>query len=656
MADIYMTAAAAATVKRRIAYLNVSSTKLVEESIDQASTYIQTGDIDNSGVYSQTCMNLGSTIDSAVALNEVPSSSHLLQLLLIVKEVYRRRTELLQPSLMLLMLPIKAACQIGWFPDEDKDDLLMMAKEVSYGFSDTDKMNIEPSDAHSYVSNITSRFYPKMEVEKILASFDVEAGYGTFVADFHISKGTLPRHCRDLWLLVARMDNMETAACIASPSNVDFLVNGSGVPGRTKRDMVKGPQLPSNLTKMIKYGVNLLQVLGDFDGRYIIVIAFMSMVSSPDPPQLQDYVHPMESEVDSECLVIEMSSRISLHCPFSQHRIKIPVKGRLCKHPQCFDYKNFMEINSRRPTWKCPVCSKPICNLDIRIDQDFVKILNEVAEDVSDVIMSADGSWTIMATEIPTTESNRNTMTQNNHVLDVTEYLTHEEPNDTLPNSSFTLHNSSVSAIGMSAECPSALWQLSVTRDAASPAQIQQLGDSRLQSQGLCNIIHTPPVQQTTHHMNPINSTTTQATYGSTNPYHPSAETQQQVQTDRTTQATNSFTPSQLAQSAANSPHSVALALEQWHRRVFGQSQPPPTTRPPSTTSLPGDPMPLGRMRGSLKGKELAVAQESLLAPPRQPARADKPWSRPPPTPLMELLMQRPPNNSESTPNGSNFR
>lgn len=189
---------AAATVKRRIPHLKVGSTKHVEESIDQASAYIQTGDIDNSGAYSQTCMTLGSTIDSAIALNVVPSSSHLHQLLLIVNEVYRRKTELLQPSLMLLMLPIKAACRIGWFPDEDKDDLLMMAKEVSYGFSDTDKMNIEPSYAHSYVSYIISRFYPKMKVEKILASFDVEAGYGTFVADFHISKGTLPRHCRDL--------------------------------------------------------------------------------------------------------------------------------------------------------------------------------------------------------------------------------------------------------------------------------------------------------------------------------------------------------------------------------------------------------------------------------------------------------------------------
>lgn len=391
----------------------------------------------------------------------------------------------------------------------------------------------------------------------------------------------------------------------------------------------------------------------------------MNMISSPDPPQLQYYVHPMTSEVDSECDVIEMSSRISRNCPFSQHRIRIPVKGHLCKHPQCFDYENFMEINSRRPTWKCPLCAKPVCNLDIRIDQDFVKILNEVAEDVNDVIISADGSWTIMATESQTTESNRNTMTQNNNVLDITGNLTsEEEANDTLPNSSFTLHNSSVSALGMSAERPSALWQSTVTTDAASPAQIQQLGDSRLQSQGSCSIIvHTPPVQQTRHHMNPVNLSTTQASYGSTNPHHPSAETQQQVRTDGATQTTNSCTPVQLAPSAANSPHSVALAFEQpliggeqRHHHVFRQSPPAPTVRPPVPTWLPVDPMPSGRMRGSLTGDELAAARQRFLAPPRQPTRANEPWSRPTPSLPVELLMQQPSTDSENPPNGSNFR
>ncbi|KAJ0447035.1 hypothetical protein HanLR1_Chr17g0659511 [Helianthus annuus] len=66
-----------------------------------------------------------------------------------------------------------------------------------------------------------------MKVEHILASFDVEAGYGTCVADFHISVGATPRHCRSLWLLVAQLDNMETAACITSPQNVEERAHSS---------------------------------------------------------------------------------------------------------------------------------------------------------------------------------------------------------------------------------------------------------------------------------------------------------------------------------------------------------------------------------------------------------------------------------------------
>ncbi|KAI7758398.1 hypothetical protein M8C21_013086, partial [Ambrosia artemisiifolia] len=379
MATAAAVAVAVACLRRRVASTKETALKRMESSIDQASLSIHNGDIHNPTVYSQTCIKLGSSIDLAIAMNASPSSFHMPQLVLIVKEVYRLKTELLQPSLMLLLLPIKAACKIGWFPDGDKDCLLMIAKEVSYGFCSTDKMNIEPSNAHSSVSNIVSRFYPMMKVEHILTSFDVKAGYGTFAVDFHISLGATPRHCRNLWLLVAQLDNMETAACITNPLKVDFLINGCEVPNRTRNNMGNGPQLPSNITKMVKHGVNLIQAFGNFDGRYIIALVFMNSISSRDPSQLQDYLRPM-----SDCAIIEMSSRISLYCPISRHRIKTPVKGHLCKHSQCFDYNCFIEVNSTKPTWECPVCNNPI--------------LNDVAEDVHDVIISEDGSWMVAET------------------------------------------------------------------------------------------------------------------------------------------------------------------------------------------------------------------------------------------------------------------
>jgi MIZ/SP-RING zinc finger len=40
---------------------------------------------------------------------------------------------------------------------------------------------------------------------------------------------------------------------------------------------------------------------------------------------------------------------------------------------QCFDYDNYMEMNLRKPVWRCPHCNRPVCALDIRLDQKMAK-------------------------------------------------------------------------------------------------------------------------------------------------------------------------------------------------------------------------------------------------------------------------------------------
>ncbi|KAK8955233.1 hypothetical protein KSP40_PGU015138 [Platanthera guangdongensis] len=85
----------------------------------------------------------------------------------------------------------------------------------------------------------------------------------------------------------------------------------------------------------------------------------------------------------------------------------------------CFDYDNFLEMNLRKPTWRCPHCNQPVCILDLRIDRNMVKvsdalseyeiwfqnnqvylvlqILEESGEDVAEVVIHADGSWNVVA-------------------------------------------------------------------------------------------------------------------------------------------------------------------------------------------------------------------------------------------------------------------
>ncbi|XP_043696227.1 E4 SUMO-protein ligase PIAL1-like isoform X3 [Telopea speciosissima] len=339
------------------------------------------------------CLALARGIDYAVANNEVPARAQ--ELPIVVKQVCHRKNNIFfQAVIMVLMVSVKNACKNGWFLGNDNEELLTLANEIVSGFCSSGDINIEPSSASAFsaIPGIMSRFYPRMKMGHILASLEAKPGYGAYVIDFNIPKNAISMAQEKIRLFVAQTDSIETSSCIISPPQVNFLLNGKGVDRRINVSMDNGPQFPTNVNPMLKFGTNLLQVVGQFNGNYIIVIAFMSVISSPGTPVLQDYVQPVAA-VDSDSDVIVGPSRISLNCPISHTRIRTPVKGHLCKHHQCFDYDNFLEINCRRPSWRCPDCNHSVCYTDLRIDRNMVKVLEEVAEGISDVIILVDGSW-----------------------------------------------------------------------------------------------------------------------------------------------------------------------------------------------------------------------------------------------------------------------
>ncbi|KAK9276538.1 hypothetical protein L1049_006072 [Liquidambar formosana] len=337
-------------------------------------------------------LSLARGIDYAVANNEVPVKAQELPLL--VKQICQRKNDyVLQVAIMVLMISVKNACKFGWFSVKDTEELLTLANEMGSRFCSPGDINPEPNNFLPTISKVMARFYPRMKIGQILASLEVKPGYGAYLVDFHISKNASFSPQEKIHLFVAQTDNIETSSCIISPPQVNFLLNGRGVEKRTNLYMEGGPQFPTIVAGLLKYGTNLLQVVGQFNGHYIIAIAFMSVTSSPDSSVLQDYVQPAVAALDSDSEIIEGPSRISINCPISYSRIKTPVKGHSCKHLQCFDFDNFMEINSRWPSWRCPHCNQSVCFSDICVDQNMVKVLREVGENVADVIITADGSW-----------------------------------------------------------------------------------------------------------------------------------------------------------------------------------------------------------------------------------------------------------------------
>ena len=63
----------------------------------------------------------------------------------------------------------------------------------------------------------------------------------------------------------------------------------------------------------------------------------------------------------NEDAIEQTAITVSLKCPITQQAIRLPARGRDCKHIQCFDLENFLIMNSRKASWSCPVCKYVIC-------------------------------------------------------------------------------------------------------------------------------------------------------------------------------------------------------------------------------------------------------------------------------------------------------
>ncbi|XP_022802721.1 zinc finger MIZ domain-containing protein 2-like [Stylophora pistillata] len=65
--------------------------------------------------------------------------------------------------------------------------------------------------------------------------------------------------------------------------------------------------------------------------------------------------------------VEQKAIKVSLTCSITFRRITLPVRGHDCKHIQCFDLESYLDLNSKRESWKCPVCSEtaPVVGLEV---------------------------------------------------------------------------------------------------------------------------------------------------------------------------------------------------------------------------------------------------------------------------------------------------
>lgn len=96
---------------------------------------------------------------------------------------------------------------------------------------------------------------------------------------------------------------------------------------------------------------------------------------------------------DPDCEIATESLQASLVCPLGKMKMTLPCKSLKCQHIPCFDALFYLQMNEKKPTWICPVCSKPAQFQDLMIDGMFMNILRDAPPQSTEIQFHEDGSW-----------------------------------------------------------------------------------------------------------------------------------------------------------------------------------------------------------------------------------------------------------------------
>jgi hypothetical protein len=122
-----------------------------------------------------------------------------------------------------------------------------------------------------------------------------------------------------------------------------------------------------------------------------IASQMVSMIDSDDEDDAPE-------NAQEEC----RSLTFSLLCPISKTAMRTPVRGRHCKHMQCFDLKNFLHSNERMSggRWRCGACESFVSVRDLVHCGLFQAMVDTLGDQVSGardkVSIRPDGTWKLM--------------------------------------------------------------------------------------------------------------------------------------------------------------------------------------------------------------------------------------------------------------------
>ena len=209
---------------------------------------------------------------------------------------------------------------------------------------------------------------------------------------------------------------------IAWPNNTTITLNG--IPLELRRKGHFGKDLPVDITSLIKEGMNSFGVsivrIGQLDETgpaYSVAIEVIEVsdlfdVRSKTPHIERDKtearIKEQLSTTDPDVEVVNGNIAIGVIDPFSSCLIDTPVRGKTCKHYECFDLDIFLQTRLGSPSkpdlFKCPICDGDARPQSLVIDDWFADILKKIKDmgrtDVKAIMLNDQAAWWIKEAEI----------------------------------------------------------------------------------------------------------------------------------------------------------------------------------------------------------------------------------------------------------------
>lgn len=207
------------------------------------------------------------------------------------------------------------------------------------------------------------------------------------------------------------------------PNGIAILLNGVALELRKK--VHHGKDLAANITQHMREGRNDISVAitrpsQDDAATYAIGI---ETVEITDSDQIHATIPRLAAEdallriaertasIDPDIEIVNSTVIVDITDPFTSCMWELPVRGKTCRHNQCFDLNVFLQTRGSKPGYtsapeqfKCPICASDARPPMLLVDLFFVKIREELQQmnrlDVKAIILDDHGSWKIKEEEL----------------------------------------------------------------------------------------------------------------------------------------------------------------------------------------------------------------------------------------------------------------